>query len=81
MIVDRVVGCSKYNELLFLVRNREFVYWLKVVPRPEISSGLMSEALSGITGFYTWEYSSLLVKEYQYIRILFELSTQFLSNR
>jgi hypothetical protein len=44
-------------------------------------SGFMSEALSSITGFYTWEYSSLLVKEYQYIRILFELSTKLLSNR
>jgi hypothetical protein len=27
-------------------------------------SGIMSEALSSITGFYTWKYSSLLVKEY-----------------
>jgi hypothetical protein len=45
------------------------------------SSGFMSEALSSITGFYTWKYSSLLVKEYQYIRILFELSTKLLSNR
>jgi hypothetical protein len=47
----------------------------------EPSSGFMSEALSSITGFYTWKYSSLLVKEYQYIRILFELSTKLLSNR
>jgi hypothetical protein len=46
-----------------------------------ISSGIMSEVLSSITGFYTWKYSSLLVKEYQYIRILFELSTKLLSNR
>jgi hypothetical protein len=40
-----------------------------------VSSGIMSEALSSITGFYTWKYSSLLVKEYQCIRILFELSS------
>jgi hypothetical protein len=26
--------------------------------------GIISEALSGITGFYTWKYSLLLVKEY-----------------
>jgi hypothetical protein len=64
-----------------LYRNRELVYWLRAVPRPEVSSGFMSEALSSIMGFYTWEYSLLLVKEYQYIRILFELSTKFLSNR
>jgi hypothetical protein len=44
-----------------------------------MSSGFMSEALSSITGFYTWKYNSLLVKEYQYIRILFELSTKLLS--
>jgi hypothetical protein len=43
-----------------------------------MSSGIISEALSSITGFYTWKYSSLLVKEYQYIRILFELSTKLL---
>jgi hypothetical protein len=46
-----------------------------------MSSGIMSEALSNITGFYTRKYSLLLVKEYQYIRILFELSTKLLSNR
>jgi hypothetical protein len=46
-----------------------------------VSSGFMSEALPGIIGFYTWKYSSLLVKEYQSIRILFELSTKLLSNR
>jgi hypothetical protein len=45
-----------------------------------MSSGIMSEALSSITVSYTWKYSSLLVKEYQYIRILFELSTKLLSN-
>jgi hypothetical protein len=43
-------------------------------------SGFMSKALSNITGFYTSKYSSLLVKEYQYIKILFELSTKLLSN-
>jgi hypothetical protein len=43
--------------------------------------GFMSEALSSIMGFYTWKYSLLLVKEYQYIRILFELNTKLLSNR
>jgi hypothetical protein len=46
-----------------------------------VSLGVMSEAPSSITGFYTWKYSSLLVKEYQYIRILSELSTKLLSNR
>jgi hypothetical protein len=46
-----------------------------------MSSGVMSEALPSITGFYTWKYSLLLVKEYQYIRILSELSTKLLSNR
>jgi hypothetical protein len=40
----------------------------------------MSEALLSITGFYTWKYSSLLVKEYQCIRILSELSTKLLPN-
>jgi hypothetical protein len=50
-------------------------------PRPEVSSGFVSKALSGITGFYTRKYNLLLVKEYQYIRILFELSTKLLSNR
>jgi hypothetical protein len=64
-----------------LYRNRDLVYWLRAVPRPEVSSGVISEALSNITGFYTWEYSLLLVKKYQYIRILFELSTKLLSNR
>jgi hypothetical protein len=44
-------------------------------------SGVMSEVLSSIMGFYTWKYSLLLVKQYQYIRILFELSTKLLSNR
>jgi hypothetical protein len=44
-------------------------------------SGFISEALLNITGLYTWKYSSLLVKEYHYIRILFELSTKLLSNR
>jgi hypothetical protein len=53
---------------------------LKAVPRPEVSLGFMSEALSCITGFYTLKYSSLLVKEYQYIRILSKLSTKLLSN-
>jgi hypothetical protein len=43
--------------------------------------GFISKALSSIIGFYTWKYSSLLVKEYQYIRILFELSTKLLLNR
>jgi hypothetical protein len=46
-----------------------------------MSSGIMSEALSCITGSYTWKYSLLLVKEYQYIKILFELSIKLLSNR
>jgi hypothetical protein len=27
-------------------------------------SGIISEALLDITGFYTWKYSLLLVKEY-----------------
>jgi hypothetical protein len=44
-----------------------------------VSSGVISEALSSITGFYTWKYNSLLVKKYQYIRILFELSTKLIS--
>jgi hypothetical protein len=44
-----------------LYRNRELVYWLRAVPWPVVSSGFMSEALSCITGFYTWKYSSLLV--------------------
>jgi hypothetical protein len=48
---------------------------------PEVSSGVMYEAPSSITGFYTWKYSSLLVKEYQYIGILLELSTKLLSSR
>jgi hypothetical protein len=43
--------------------------------------GFIFEALSSIMGFYTWKYNSLLVKEYQYIRILFELSTKLLFNR
>jgi hypothetical protein len=29
-----------------------------------MSLGVISEALSNITGFYIWKYSSLLVKEY-----------------
>jgi hypothetical protein len=29
-----------------------------------MSLGIISEALSSITGFYTWKYNSLLVKEY-----------------
>jgi hypothetical protein len=46
-----------------------------------MSLGIMSEVLSSITGFYTWKYSSLLVKEYQHIGILVKLSTKLLSNR
>jgi hypothetical protein len=46
-----------------------------------VSLGVMSEALSSIIGFYTWKYNSLRVKEYQYIRILSELSTKLLSNK
>jgi hypothetical protein len=33
-----------------LYRNRELVYWLRAIPRPEVSSGFMSEALSNIMG-------------------------------
>jgi hypothetical protein len=66
------------QEVKYVVTNG--VFWLRALPRPEVSSGFVSEALSSITGFYTWECSSLLVKEYQYIRILFELSTKLLSN-
>jgi hypothetical protein len=33
-----------------LYRNRELVYWLRAVPRPVVSSGIMSEALSLIIG-------------------------------
>jgi hypothetical protein len=29
-----------------------------------MSSGIMSEALSSIMGFYTWKYNLLLIKEY-----------------
>jgi hypothetical protein len=46
-----------------------------------VSSGFISEALPGIIGFSTWKYSSLLVKEYQYIRMLSKLSTKLLPNR
>jgi hypothetical protein len=46
-----------------------------------MSSGFISEALSSIIGFYIWKYNLLLVKEYQYIRILFELNIKLLSNR
>jgi hypothetical protein len=81
VIADRAIGCSKYNEPSIPICNGDCYYGLRVVLRPEVLSGFMSEALSGITGFYTWKYSSLLVKEYQYIRILFELSTKLLSNR
>jgi hypothetical protein len=81
IIIDKSVRCSKYNELSIPILLRGSIYWLRAVPRPEISSGFMFEALPGITGFYTWKYSSLLVKEYQGIRILFELSTKLLPNR
>jgi hypothetical protein len=78
---DLVYTFLSVTNLRSLSRNRDLVYWLRAVPRPEILSGFMSKALSCITGYYTWKYSLLLVKEYQYIRILLELSTKLLSNR
>jgi hypothetical protein len=39
------------TNLRSLYRNKDRVYWLRAVPRPALSSGVMSEALPGITGF------------------------------
>jgi hypothetical protein len=45
--IRRVRGITNRRPLY---RNRELVYWLKAIPRPELSSGFISEALSSITG-------------------------------
>jgi hypothetical protein len=50
IIIDRIVGYSKYNKPSIPITQQGSIYWFRAVPRPEVSLGLISKVLSNIRG-------------------------------